>query len=206
MSQDQYFTDVIFLCGNVGFSAHRQVIFNELPLTYQFWFSYNEKDKYNCSQLFFSFYRFLLAASSPLLMKIFTTDFSQQEQSSTRSNSETSLVRKLILDYHDRLEHKIIHQSNQFNSTLRFCSIVAKFKSRWLKHSVPWFLQRRWHRISPTGVWVKLSCKRSWEKEYVRVWHLPRQFVFWWSKILQRFSERSLQVLMGFEYSHQTYV
>jgi len=58
MSQDQYFTDVIFLCGNVGFSAHR----------------------------------FLLAASSPLLMKIFTTDFSQQEQSSTRSNSETSLL------------------------------------------------------------------------------------------------------------------
>ena len=39
-------------------------------------------------------------------MKIFTTDFSQQEQSSTRSNSETSLVRKLILDYHDNLELK----------------------------------------------------------------------------------------------------
>ena len=58
LSQEQHYTDVIFLCGNVGFSAHR----------------------------------FLLAASSPLLMKIFTTDFSSQEQSSTRSNSEASLL------------------------------------------------------------------------------------------------------------------
>lgn len=58
MNAQQNYTDLIFLCGNVGFSAHR----------------------------------FMLAASSPLLRRILLTDYSQDLQTATRSNSETSLV------------------------------------------------------------------------------------------------------------------
>jgi len=56
MTNQQKYTDLIFLCGSVGFSAHR----------------------------------FIMSAASPLLRRILMTDYSQDLQ--TRSNSETSLV------------------------------------------------------------------------------------------------------------------
>jgi Rho-related BTB domain-containing protein 1/2 len=63
MARQQNYTDLIFLCGSVGFSAHR----------------------------------FMMASASPLLRRILTTDYSQDLQTATRSNSETSLVSAIII-------------------------------------------------------------------------------------------------------------
>ena len=54
-----------------------------------------------CDGVGFAAHRFLLCASSPLLLRILTTDCTTDQMSVTRSNSETSLVRHHLINWND---------------------------------------------------------------------------------------------------------